>query len=163
MSRYARGNSDGLPPEAQALVGGGWQNPRFAAARARSASRAQGDAPVWTDPRHDGGLPDIYLAMGQTAENLAQVYDVSRTEMDEFGVRSQNLAEKAIADGFWAREITPVTTPAGDGGQHRRRAPAGRDPGGRVRAEAGVPPGRADHRRQLLPAQRRRGGRGHHE
>ncbi len=33
--------------------------------------------------------------------------------MDEFGVRSQNLAEKAIADGFWAREITPVTRPDG--------------------------------------------------
>ncbi|HEX2771995.1 MAG TPA: acetyl-CoA C-acetyltransferase [Micromonosporaceae bacterium] len=114
VSRYARGNSDALPPEAQALVGGGWQNPRFAGARARSAERAQGGAPVWTDPREEGNLPDIYLAMGQTAENLAQVYDVSREEMDEFGVRSQNLAEKAIADGFWAREITPVTTPAGD-------------------------------------------------
>jgi acetyl-CoA C-acetyltransferase len=68
---------------------------------------------VWHDPREDGELPDVYLAMGQTAENLAQVYGVSREEMDEFGVRSQNLAEKAIADGFWAREITPVTTPAG--------------------------------------------------
>jgi acetyl-CoA C-acetyltransferase len=114
VSRYVRGNSDALPPEAQALVGGGWQNPRFAAARARSAERSQSGAPVWTDPREDGNLPDIYLAMGQTAENLAQVYDISREEMDEFGVRSQNLAEKAIADGFWAREITPVTTPAGD-------------------------------------------------
>ncbi|MFC0508077.1 acetyl-CoA C-acetyltransferase [Micromonospora costi] len=113
VSRYARGNSDGLPPEAQALVGGGWENPRFAAARERSKARAQGGAEVWTDPRESGDLPDIYLAMGQTAENLAQVYDVTRVEMDEFGVRSQNLAEKAIADGFWAREITPVTTPDG--------------------------------------------------
>jgi acetyl-CoA C-acetyltransferase len=114
VSRYARGNSDGLPPEAQALVGGGWQNPRFAAARARSAARAQAGADVWHDPRLDGDLPDIYLAMGQTAENLAQAYDVSRADMDEFGVRSQNLAEKAIADGFWAREITPVTVRSGE-------------------------------------------------
>ncbi|MGN9808026.1 acetyl-CoA C-acetyltransferase [Micromonospora sp. BQ11] len=113
VSRYARGNSDGLPPEAQALVGGGWENPRFAAARERSARRAQGGAEVWSDPREAGELPDIYLTMGQTAENLAQAYDVSRADMDEFGVRSQNLAEKAIADGFWAREITPVTTPGG--------------------------------------------------
>ncbi|MEU7839794.1 acetyl-CoA C-acetyltransferase [Micromonospora sp. NPDC049114] len=113
VSRYARGSSDGLPPEAQALVGGGWENPRFAAAGERSKRRAQGGAEVWTDPREAGELPDIYLTMGQTAENLAQVYDVTRADMDEFGVRSQNLAEKAIADGFWAREITPVTTPDG--------------------------------------------------
>ncbi|RLQ04251.1 acetyl-CoA C-acetyltransferase [Micromonospora sp. BL1] len=113
VSRYARGNSDTLPPEAQALVGGGWENPRFAEARERSAARARGGAEVWTDPREAGQLPDIYLAMGQTAENLAQVYDVTREDMDAFGVRSQNLAEKAIADGFWAREITPVTTPDG--------------------------------------------------
>ncbi|MDW3846000.1 acetyl-CoA C-acetyltransferase [Micromonospora sp. BRA006-A] len=113
VSRYARGNSDTLPPEAQALVGGGWENPRFAEARERSTARAQGGAEVWTDPREAGQLPDIYLAMGQTAENLAQAYDVTREDMDAFGVRSQNLAEKAIADGFWAREITPVTTPDG--------------------------------------------------
>jgi acetyl-CoA C-acetyltransferase len=113
VSRYARGNSDGLPPEAQELVGGGWENPRFDTARARSAARAAGGAATWEDPRAAGELPDIYLAMGQTAENLAQVYDVTRQEMDEFGVRSQNLAEKAVADGFWAREITPVTTPDG--------------------------------------------------
>ncbi|MET7965236.1 acetyl-CoA C-acetyltransferase [Micromonospora sp. NPDC005305] len=113
VSRYARGNSDALPPEAQALVGGGWENPRFAAARERSAARAKGGAEVWTDPREAGQLPDIYLTMGQTAENLAQVHDVTREDMDAFGVRSQNLAEKAITDGFWAREITPVTTPDG--------------------------------------------------
>jgi acetyl-CoA C-acetyltransferase len=114
VSRYARGNSDGLPPDAQAAVGGGWENPRFAEARARSAARSQGGADVWHDPRDVGDLPDIYLTMGQTAENLAHVYGVTREEMDEFGVRSQNLAEKAIADGFWAREITPVTVPSGD-------------------------------------------------
>ena len=51
--------------------------------------------------------------MGQTAENLALLKGVSRQEMDEFAVRSQNLAEKAIADGFWEREITPVTPPDG--------------------------------------------------
>jgi acetyl-CoA C-acetyltransferase len=113
VSRYARGNSDGLPPEAQEQVGGGWQNPRFDDARSRSAARAAGGVPTWVDPRESGDLPDIYLAMGQTAENLAQLRGISREEMDEFGVRSQNLAEKANADGFWAREITPVTAPDG--------------------------------------------------
>ncbi len=113
VSRFARGSSDGLPPDAQALVGGPWQNPKFADAYARSSKRAEGGAPTWTDPRDDGEIPDVYLAMGQTAENLAQVYNVTREEMDAFGVRSQNNAEKAIADGFFAREITPVTTPDG--------------------------------------------------
>jgi acetyl-CoA C-acetyltransferase len=112
VSRFSRGSSDSLPPEAQALVGGGWQNPRFAEARARSAEAAAGGV-AWHDPREDGSIPDIYLAMGQTAENLAQVKNVTREDMDEFGVRSQNLAEKAIADGFWEREITPVTLPDG--------------------------------------------------
>jgi acetyl-CoA C-acetyltransferase len=68
----------------------------------------------WHDPRTDGLLPDIYIPMGQTAENLAQLKNISREEMDHFGVRSQNLAEKAIADGFWQREITPVTLPSGE-------------------------------------------------
>jgi acetyl-CoA C-acetyltransferase len=113
VSRFIRGNSDGLPPEAQAIVGGRWENPRFGDAHARSKEREGEGAPVWTDPRDSGALPDVYLAMGQTAENLAQVYNITRDEMDEFGVRSQNLAEKAIANGFWAREITPVTLPDG--------------------------------------------------
>ncbi|MFC7531440.1 acetyl-CoA C-acetyltransferase [Actinoplanes sp. GCM10030250] len=112
VSRFARGSSDGLPSAAQELVGGGWQNPYFDEAQARTASFAQGGK-TWHDPREDGAVPDIYVTMGQTAENLAQLKNVSREEMDEFGVRSQNLAEKAIANGFWDREITPVTLPDG--------------------------------------------------
>jgi acetyl-CoA C-acetyltransferase len=58
-------------------------------------------------------LPDVYIAMGQTAENLATSRGITREEQDEFGVRSQNLAEKAIADGFFEREIISITTPSG--------------------------------------------------
>lgn len=58
-------------------------------------------------------MPDAYISMGQTAENLARTKGVTRQEMDEFGVRSQNLAEEALKNGFWEREITPVTTPDG--------------------------------------------------
>jgi acetyl-CoA C-acetyltransferase len=112
VSRYARGNSDGLPPEAQQAVGGPWTNPVFAGAQQRTGEAAQGGQ-TWHDPREDGEVPDIYLAMGQTAENLAQIKGITRDMQDEFGVRSQNLAEKAIANGFWEREITPVTTPSG--------------------------------------------------
>ncbi|MFI6455347.1 acetyl-CoA C-acetyltransferase [Streptosporangium amethystogenes] len=104
VSRFAKGNSDSLPDT---------QNALFDDARARSARAAEGGGEVWHDPREDGLLPDIYVAMGQTAENLAGLKGVSRQEQDEFGVRSQNLAEKAIANGFWEKDITPVTLPDG--------------------------------------------------
>jgi acetyl-CoA C-acetyltransferase len=103
VSRYAKGNSDSWPDT---------RNPVFADAVERTRVRAETDG-EWHDPRADQLLPDIYMPMGQTAENLAQSRGISRRELDEFGVRSQNLAEKAIADGFWAREITPYTTPDG--------------------------------------------------
>jgi acetyl-CoA C-acetyltransferase len=103
VSRYAKGTSDHWPDT---------QNPVFADAIARTAKTAEGGID-WNDPRDDGNVPDIYIAMGQTAENVARLRGLKREELDEFGVRSQNLAEKAISDGFWAREITAVKTPDG--------------------------------------------------
>lgn len=88
------------------------QNPKFAAAQARSQQMAA-DNSRWTDPREQGMMPDVYLSMGQTAENIATMRGISRARQDEWGVSSQNRAEKAIADGFFAREITPITTPDG--------------------------------------------------
>jgi len=88
------------------------QNPKFAAAQARSAQMAADNA-TWTDPREQGLTPDVYVSMGQTAENVATMRGISRARQDEWGVSSQNRAEKAIADGFFAREITPITTPDG--------------------------------------------------
>jgi acetyl-CoA C-acetyltransferase len=105
VSRFVKGSSDGLP---------GTRNPIFDSAVERTAAVAAEGSDSWHDPREDGLLPDAYIAMGQTAENLALLKGVSREEMDHFGVRSQNLAEKAIADGFWAREITPITTASGN-------------------------------------------------
>ncbi|GAA2883472.1 acetyl-CoA C-acetyltransferase [Nonomuraea rubra] len=103
VSRFAKGNSDSLPDT---------HNPLFLEARDRTKAYAEGGK-TWHDPREDGAIPDVYIAMGQTAENLAQIKGVSRQEQDEFGVRSQNLAEKALADGFWQKDITPVTLPDG--------------------------------------------------
>lgn len=99
VSRYGAGASD-LPTAV---------NPVFADAIARTAARTEAGAPVWTDPRAEGLLPDPYIAMGQTAENVAQAHGVTREEQDAFAARSQQRAEAAIASGFWERDITPVT------------------------------------------------------
>ena len=103
VSRFGKGNSDSWPDT---------KNEIFAEAGARSAEAANGGVD-WHDPREDGKIPDVYIAMGQTAENVAQAWGITRQEQDEFGVRSQNLAEKALADGFWQRDITPVQLPDG--------------------------------------------------
>jgi len=99
VSRFGNGMADS----------GDAQNPFFAEASARTAKVAEGGASGWQDPREAGGFPDVYIAMGQTAENVALWKDISRADMDEFAARSQNLAEKAIANGFWEREITAYT------------------------------------------------------
>lgn len=103
VSRFAHGFAD--IPEGQ--------NARFADAQAVTDKRASGGAEAWTDPRERGDLPDLYIAMGQTAENVQQAIGMSRQEQDEFAVRSQNLAVQRIEEGFWAREIAPVTLPDG--------------------------------------------------
>jgi acetyl-CoA C-acetyltransferase len=99
VSRYQYGASDTAAP-----------NPAFADAQARTKVRSTGGQGDW-EPT--GGLPDIYIAMGQTAENVAEREGVSREEMDRWGMLSQNRAEAAIANGFYEREITPVTLPDG--------------------------------------------------
>jgi acetyl-CoA C-acetyltransferase len=97
VSRFRSGMSDGSP---------GTHNAKFADAEARTEARTQGGVDSW-DPI--SGLPDIYIAMGQTAENVAEYAKVTREEMDEFAVLSQNRAVAAQENGFFEREITPVT------------------------------------------------------
>ncbi len=94
VSRYAAGASDTAP------------NPIFKEPGVRTRERAGGGHPSWTPAV---GLPDAYIAMGQTAENVREVEGVSREDMDAFAKRSQDLASANIASGFFADEITPIT------------------------------------------------------
>ena len=103
VSQFAIGAADGAPNS---------KNPLFNDAMARSEAAAAG-AGEWHDPRADGNLPDVYIAMGQTAENVVLNTGISREDQDRWGVRSQNRAEEAIKSGFFAREISPVTLPDG--------------------------------------------------
>ena len=99
VSRFQFGASDTGP-----------HNPEFAEAEARTAARNPAVTDPWTAPR---GLSDVYIAMGQTAENVAEYEKVTREEMDEFAARSQNRAVESQKNGFFEREIIPVTL--GDG------------------------------------------------
>lgn len=86
------------------------RDPQFQPAWERTARRASREIPPpWHDPREDDELPDPYILMGQTAENVAELRGISRQAQDEYGVRSQQRAEAAIASGFFDRDITPVT------------------------------------------------------
>ena len=96
VSRFGNGTAD-LPAA---------MNPLFAAATARSAARAAAPGDPWTPA---AGLPDVYIAMGQTAENVAELEGVSRAEMDAYALRSQELAVASQSNGFFEREIIPVT------------------------------------------------------
>lgn len=87
-------------------------NPAFDQARDRTAEDARTNG-LWTDPRSDGLLPDVYIGMGQTAENVAGLFKISRQEQDHYALRSQQLYAKAAESGFHAREITPVARPDG--------------------------------------------------
>ena len=104
VSRFASGNADSWPDT---------KNPLFNEARERADAAKEAGATAWTDPRESGELPDVYIAMGETAENVALYTGISREDQDRWGVRSQNRAEEAINSGFFAREISPVTLPDG--------------------------------------------------
>lgn len=93
----------------------GWDfhHPEFCDAEHRSKLTIGSGASTWEDPRIEGLLPDVYIDMGQTAENVARRWGISRQEQDEFAALSQHRAKEADERGHWAREITPYVTAAG--------------------------------------------------
>ena len=118
VSPFARGSSDSLPDAHEPGLRRGQ--------RVARASRPPRRAATWHDPREDGRAARHLPRDGSDGREPRRSSTASPARsMDEFGVRSQNLAEKAIADGFWAREITPVTLPDGTVVSQGRRAAAG--------------------------------------
>lgn len=97
VSRVRQPGPDPLPDE---------RHPMFATSKQVSG--------VWQDPRERGDVPDAFISMGETAENIASVYGISRLEMDEYALRSQLLTAERAEQGFWDREITPITLPGGE-------------------------------------------------
>ena len=99
VSRFMYGAADTGP-----------QNALFTDAHARTKARESGDEGTWTPPV---GLPDVYISMGQTAENVVEQEGVTREEMDAWAVRSQERSVASQENGFFDREIVPVTLPDG--------------------------------------------------
>ncbi|MCS5498329.1 acetyl-CoA C-acetyltransferase [Cnuibacter physcomitrellae] len=89
------------------------EHPRFAEAMRRTEEAVEAGAGSWEDPRASGSLPDAYIAMGQTAENVARLRGISREEQDEWAELSQRRAREAADRGHWSREITPYETADG--------------------------------------------------
>ena len=147
VSRFPKGTSDGWPDS---------HNPLFADAEERSVSAASG-ADEWHDPREDGLLPDVYIAMGQTAENVALLHrhqprrpgPLGRAQPEpRRGGHQQRLLRARDLAGDAARRVE---------GQHRRRAAGGHHLREGQPAQAGVPAERHGHGGQRLPAERRCG------
>ncbi len=140
VSRYGAGMSDSAP------------NAVFKSAGARTVERSAGGQPIWTAPAQ--GLSDVYIAMGQTAENVRETEGVSRADMDEFAKRSQDLASANVANGFFAEEITPITLEDGTVVASDDCPRAGHTLGSARRSEAGLSPRWRSHRWQLVPTER---------
>jgi acetyl-CoA C-acetyltransferase len=114
LSRYCASGLDAIRSAANNVVagqgdvyiaGGVEFVSRYNAAQEAAHPEDQNEALQGKEP----GQPDAYIAMGLTAENVADKYGVSRQAQDEYAQRSQELAVAAQNDGFFAREIVPVT------------------------------------------------------
>ena len=104
VSRFLNGMADSGP-----------HNPLYSGAEARTAERTAAAQTDWAPI--EGSLPDVYISMGQTAENVANLEKVSREEQDEFAALSQQRATASLENGFWENEITPVTTKDDEGNE----------------------------------------------
>jgi acetyl-CoA C-acetyltransferase len=117
MSRYCASSLDSIRHAANAVKAG--EGDIYIAAGIEWVSRynerteAAGAADRNENLLGNNGQPNAYIDMGITAVNVAKKYEVSRADMDKYAQRSQELAVKSQEDGFFDREIVPVTLPDG--------------------------------------------------
>lgn len=104
QSRLAHGSSDTWPHT---------ENPAFHQAGGRTVQRSGPGVSPWTDPRERGELPDPYIPVGLAAENTADLYGITRTDMDAYAARSHRLTQRSLAGGFHFGDIVPVKAPDG--------------------------------------------------
>jgi acetyl-CoA acetyltransferase family protein len=147
--------------DADIVVAGGQENMSMSphAAPLRQGQK-MGDL-KYIDTMIRDGLWDAFNGyhMGQTAENVAEQWQISRDMQDEFAVGSQNKAEAAQKAGKFADEITAVTikTARATSSSTATSTSATAPPWRRCQAAPRLHQGRVRHRRQRLGPQRRRG------
>jgi acetyl-CoA C-acetyltransferase len=119
ISRYCASSLESIRQAANAVRAG--EGDTYIAAgvewvsRYNERSEPAGEADQNEKLQGKDGQPDAYIAMGLTAENVADRYEVSRADMDKYAQRSQELAVASQESGFFDREIVPVQLP--DGGE----------------------------------------------
>jgi acetyl-CoA C-acetyltransferase len=117
ISRYCASSLESIRQAANAVNAG--QGDAYIAAGVEWVSRyneaVEGARPQDQNEKLQGGdgRPDAYISMGLTAENVAERYEVSRADMDKYAQRSQELAVRSQEDGYFDREVVPVTLPDG--------------------------------------------------
>jgi acetyl-CoA C-acetyltransferase len=116
VNRYCASSLQAIRMATHAIMSG--EGDAFVAAGVECVSRfAKGKSDGLPETKNArfgvNGLPNLYIAMGETAENVADREHVTRQEMDAFAATSQQRAVAAQERGFFAREITPVTLPDG--------------------------------------------------
>jgi acetyl-CoA C-acetyltransferase len=117
VSRYCASSLESIRQAANAVAAG--QGDTYIAAGVEWVSRyneaVEGARPQDQNEKLQGtnGTPNAYIAMGETAENVAERYEVSRSDMDKYAQRSQELAVQSQENGYFDREIVPVTLPDG--------------------------------------------------
>src|SRR3954451_23651768 len=114
VSRYCASGLDAIRIAANHVVAG--QGETYIAAGVEFVSRySEAQESAHPEDRHEHlqgkapGQPDAFIAMGLTAENVAERYGVTREQQDEYAQRSQERAVAAQESGFFDREIVPVT------------------------------------------------------
>ena len=157
VSRYCASSLESIRQAGNAIVAG--QGDVYVAAGVEWVSRynesVEGARPQDRNERLQGenGDVDAYISMGLTAENVAERYEVPRAEMDKYAQRSQELAVESQENGYFDREIVPVTLPDGTVVGQGRRPAAVFDAREAGPARPGLQGGRHRHGRQLLPAE----------
>jgi len=117
ISRYCASSLEAIRHAANSVSTG--QGDAYIAAGVEWVSRYnERTEPAGKDDQNEklqgqNGQPDAYIEMGQTAENVAEKYEVSRSDMDKYAQRSQELAVANQENGFFDREIVPVKLPDG--------------------------------------------------